>query len=239
MYPNHKPIKLMPCAVIGAGAGAELFIVEGDSAAGAVGAVRNAHDQAVLPMQGKPLNAWKAGTARVAANALYAMLATALRTPLADARAGGGSAGLMLHDPDSLPYERILLLFDADADGIHCGALMLMFFYRWMRPLLESGRVCLVRPPMFELRWFEQGAPCATPLQAYNEAHQRALCAELAVRGAVDVRAYRYRGLANVDPVVLAATCVARGSRRAVTVGAADARQAIEVFGAAVPGSVA
>ena len=114
------PAKLDDAAVHGGGSGAELFVVEGDSAAASVSRVRDPRFQAVLPMQGKPLNAVKASRQKVVSHAFFGPLIAALGTGIdADFRLGG------------LRYDRVLLLMDPDADGIHCGVLMLLF-------LLES-----------------------------------------------------------------------------------------------------
>lgn len=138
MIYNNRPAKLQDCHQHGEQA--ELFLVEGDSASLAVASLRNAQFQAVLPMQGKPLNAMKATPVKVAKNALFKALIDAI------------GAGFGEHfDMAKCRYNRIVLLMDSDADGIHCGALMMMFFYRWMHPLLESGKVELVRPPVGEV----------------------------------------------------------------------------------------
>ena len=121
---------LTDCAVHGAGSGAELFLVEGESAAKAVVRARNPNVQAVLAMQGKPLNAWKASAAAVSSHAIYRELIAVLDAGWQDSL-----------QPQRARFERIILLCDPDADGIHCSILLLLFFYRWMRPLLEAGRV--------------------------------------------------------------------------------------------------
>lgn len=128
------PLKLDDCTYHGLGSGVELYVVEGDSAAGAVSRMRNAQFQAVLPMQGKPLNTVRATAQKVVANPWFAALTQALGTGLGDAFA-----------LQALRYDRVILLMDPDADGIHCGALVTMFFYRWMRPLLDDGRVGIAR----------------------------------------------------------------------------------------------
>ena len=134
------PIKLHDCDRHGPGSGAELFVVEGDSAAQSVAQLRDARFQAVLPMQGKPLNAWKASERKVAANPFFMALVAAI----------GADWGRFCR-LEALRYERLLLLMDPDADGIHCGALVTMFVYRWMRPVLDAGRVEIVRPPLDEI----------------------------------------------------------------------------------------
>ena len=116
---NRTP--LTDCAVHGAGSGAELFLVEGESAAKAVVRARNPNVQAVLAMQGKPLNAWKASAAAVSSHAIYRELIAVLDAGWQDSL-----------QPQRARFERIILLCDPDADGIHCSILLLLFFYRWM-----------------------------------------------------------------------------------------------------------
>jgi DNA gyrase subunit B/topoisomerase-4 subunit B len=171
-----------------------------------VSRVRDAAFQAVLPMQGKPLNALKATERKVAGHPLYQALADAIGAGIGDR-----------FDLTACRYERVLLLMDPDADGIHCGVLMLMFFQRWMPALLDAGRVGLVRPP-----WGEVLAAGAAAQQfAFSEPELQQLADSLRERGGAVAR--RYRGLAAIEPSVLAATCVAPASRRTSRVSAAQA----------------
>jgi DNA gyrase subunit B/topoisomerase-4 subunit B len=192
----------------------ELFVVEGESAALAVARVRDATTQAVLPMQGKPLNAIKATEKKVASHPLFTALTDSLG-------AGRGAA----FDLAKLRYARVLLLMDPDADGIHCGVLMLMFFHRWMRPLLDAGRVEIVRPPWGEVMP-EDGSP---PRHARSEEELQALAEAMRARGTVVVR--RYRGLAAIEPRMLLATCVAPATRHTDRISTAEAAAMIEMFG--------
>lgn len=198
------PLKLDDCQAHGPGS--ELFVVEGDSAADSVSRVRDAAFQAVLPMQGKPLNALKATERKVAGHPLYQALADAIGAGIGDR-----------FDLTACRYERILLLMDPDADGIHCGVLMLMFFQRWMPSLLDAGRVELVRPPWGEVL----AAGAASPTFAFSEPELQLLADGLRERGRVVAR--RYRGLAAIDARVLAATCIVPASRRTSPVSAAQA----------------
>ena len=200
------PLKLDDCQSHGPGSGAELFVVEGDSAADSVSRVRDAAFQAVLPMQGKPLNALKATARKVAGHPLFQALADAIGAGIGDR-----------FDLTACRYERILLLMDPDADGIHCGVLMLMFFQRWMPALLDAGRVELVRPPWGEVL----AAGAASPTFAFSEPELQLLADGLRERGGVVAR--RYRGLAAIDARVLAATCIVPASRRTSPVSAAQA----------------
>jgi DNA gyrase subunit B len=207
------PLKLDDCKAHGPGSGAELFVVEGDSAADSVSRVRDAAFQAVLPMQGKPLNALKASEKKVASHPLFQALADAI---------GAGIGGRF--DLAACRYERILLLMDPDADGIHCGVLMLMFFQRWMPALLDAGRIEIVRPPWGEVL----AAGEAAPQCAFSEPELQQLADSLRERGAVVAR--RYRGLAAIEPSVLAAACIAPTSRRTSRVSAAEAASLIGIL---------
>jgi DNA gyrase subunit B len=219
---SGKPMKFEDCIVHGRDAGNELFIVEGDSASGAVVNIRDPQTQAVLPMQGKPLNALRATGERVAEFSLYKQLVEALGIKLTDMETGE------ISDLSAARFDRVLLLFDPDADGIHCGALMLMFFYRWMRPLLESGRVLMVRPPLFVISF----AGSEQTFHAYSPDHAGKIMSELKRRGATDIKTHHHRGLASIDPKLLARSCVHPATRKADVMTVKDAEEAIDVFAA-------
>lgn len=234
-----KPIKLEDCRDHGPGSKAELFIVEGDSAAGAVTVLRHAGFQAALPMQGKPLNALRATTAKVLSNELYRRLSESLGLPLHDfessktpfecnlkAAAEGDGEYLSL-----LRFERVLMLFDPDADGIHIGALMLMFFYRWMRPLLESGRIEMVRAPLFAISWLEPGSGTPSKAYAYSVAHLQSIQAELNRKGVQLVDTKHFRGLGSIDQALLNETCVHPETRKNQSMSLDDAHSTIAVLG--------
>ena len=190
------------------GAGCELFLVEGDSAAGAVAAVRDARTQAVLPLQGKPLNAWRASPARVAAYPLYPQLAGALGLPSpTDSAAADGSA---------LRFERLLLLLDPDADGVHIGALMLLYLKRFAPALLAQERVWMVRAPAAGLR---------------VAARDSGETEDVWVDTPEQARALRERAAAQAEHwLVLRATCVDPATRRADAVTPAQLQAVIHRF---------
>lgn len=198
------------------GAGSELFIVEGDSASRAVARVRDPSFQAVLPMQGKPMNAVKGRESAVRKNVWYSALVDAL---------GVNWDHIDLED---VRYGRILFLFDPDADGIHCGALMLMFFDRYLRPLLDANRVSVINPPLFQI------IPVGHPdrLNAFGEDHLARLRKLLDAKG-IKYSHQRYRGLASMNEDVLIETCLSPESRTAYLVGHEDAVAAKAVFGGA------
>lgn len=217
MHAWTAPPKLVDCLTPGAGNGAELFVVEGDSAARAVVAVRDARTQAVLPMQGKPLNPVRASDRKVAAHPVWSALTAAL---------GGGWGAAF--DVGARRYARVLVLTDPDADGIHCGALVAMFLYRWMPALVERGHVEIVRAPVGEIEP-AAGAPVE---YAWSEPEFAALCRERRAAGATPYRTLRYRGLASLAPEVLRATCVAPATRNARPLTPALAEHALATFGA-------
>jgi DNA gyrase subunit B/topoisomerase-4 subunit B len=205
------------------GAGCELFVVEGESAAASVAAVRHPRTQAVLPLQGKPLNAWRASPAKVQAYPLYAQLAQALGWPSA---VGIGAAHIA-----SRRFERLCLLFDPDADGIHIGALMLLYLQRFAPALIALGSVCVVRPPMAALRLADPASGEITEPLAYTPEHARALRQQAAQRGDVVMADMVFRGLGSLPPELLRASCVAPATRRADAVTAAQLQAVVEVFG--------
>jgi DNA gyrase subunit B len=222
MHYSGAPMKFQDSAQHGAGT--ELFIVEGDSAAGAVTNMRDPQTQAVLPMQGKPLNALRANGEKVAEYSLFKQFSDALGIALTDRETGEVSS------LTSARFERVLLLFDPDADGIHSGALMLMFFYRWMRPLLETKRVLMVRPPLFLLSYVGSDER----FHAYSPDHAGKLIAALKACGATDVKTHHHRGLASIDPLLLASSCINAATRKADVMSVRDAEEAIVVFNAGV-----
>ena len=219
MYFKNTPVKLTDSRRHGAGT--ELFIVEGDSAASTVAALRDGQFQAVLPMQGKPLNAIKASAEKVATYPLFKALNESLgidhSRPTAD-----------LFVWDDLRFERLVLLFDPDADGIHSGALMLMFVYQYLRPLLDQGRVLMIHAPWVQISLTEQ-----QPLYAYSEAQALALTQQLRAQGKTP-QVVRYRGLSGIDRAILMQTCIDPATRNARVMTEQDALAAIEIFGANV-----
>lgn len=208
MIYRQGPIRLIDCESTDPTIERELFVVEGDSAAQSVANLRNPLTQAVLPLQGKPLNAARAKRDKVLAHAFLAALIESLGTGI-DADC----------DVTAVRYQRVLLLMDPDADGIHCGALLLLFFHRWMRPLLEAGRVETVRAPLAEI----QRGDTPEPVLAYTETHFQTLCRALRERGESDFVTVRYRGLGSVSQTVLAATCLSPATRKSQVMTVGDA----------------
>ncbi len=231
----------------------ELLLVEGESAAHSVAALRNQQTQAVFSLQGKPLNAHRASQDKVLQNKFFVGLAQCLNFPLADSSVlGAQQTHLFAVDPmrdgklnsdkplllaasqqaqlvDQRRYTRVMMVFDPDADGIHIGALMMMFFLRWMRPLVDAGVIHIVRAPMFEISYCDAQGEMHTSM-AYSPSHNQQSLEQLQQRGMLQVKAQHFRGLGSINPEVLRATCLEQTTRHAQVLTAQLAEQAIAVF---------
>ncbi len=212
--------KLEDCVQHGPSSGAELFVVEGDSAMASVMAVRQSQHQAVLALQGKPLNAWASKAAKVQKHAPFQALARALglSTPTT----------LDAATLSQLRFDRLVLLLDPDADGIHIGALLVLYVQRWLPLLISDNRLWMVRAPMYELVCEANGEV----QHADNPVHCHALAARLAAAaGGQRPRVLTHRGLGSIAPKVLRERCVDPVTRQARPVQAAEVAAVIDVFG--------
>ena len=203
------------------GEGTELLIVEGDSAGRAVCRLRDPNWQAVFPMQGKPMNATKASWSALSSNPQFAALLSALCV--------ASSPPL---DRDAIPYKRIILLFDQDADGIHSRTLMWLFFDQYLPSLLEAGRVYDAHAPMWVVT-SDQFAPAL----AYTDSHFQKIKRALHDQGISDFSATRFRGLASVDETLLHRLCLDPNARRLTTLSRSDVERARELLTAVPLGS--
>lgn len=181
------PGKLADCSRNDA-AGTEIFLVEGDSAGGSAKQARNRETQAILPLRGKILNVASASTDKLKGNQELKDLVLAL---------GCGQGDRC--DVSKLRYERVIIMTDADVDGAHIAALLMTFFYREMRPLIDAGALYLAQPPLYRIT---QGAKS---IYARDDAErERLLKSDFAGRGKVEVS--RFKGLGEMPPPQLRET---------------------------------
>ena len=193
----------------------ELFIVEGESAGLAVERVCNRILQSVVAMQGKPLNAWKASQSKVESYPLF--------RDLIDRLGGGIGESFRL---ENVPWQRVIMLFDPDADGIHCCALMLWFFHRWMPSLLSQNFISTAAVPMCQLHSESLGI---TRYPTTDQETQR-ITLDWRSQGANDIERRPFRGLASLGSELLFERCVDPKTRLLRHLGAADAIASLHVF---------
>jgi DNA gyrase subunit B len=197
----------------------ELFIVEGDSALGTAKLARNAEFQALLPIRGKILNTQKASVADMLKNTECAAIIQVI---------GAGSGRTF--ELDQARYGKVILMSDADVDGAHIRCLLLTLVHRYMRPLLEAGRVYAAVPPLHRFEIVNPGGKKNEIVYTYSEDEYRALLADLQRSGRSFKTPQRYKGLGEMDAHQLRETTMDPATRtlRRITVSETDA--ALEVF---------
>ncbi|EFS50648.1 DNA gyrase, B subunit, C-terminal domain protein [Cutibacterium acnes HL025PA1] len=218
---SHLPPKLKDCRSSDPDV-TELFIVEGDSALGTANVARNSEHQALLPIRGKILNVQKADLGAMLKNAECASIIQVV---------GAGSGKTF--DLDQARYGKVIFMADADSDGAHIRCLLATLFFRYMRPMVEAGRVFSAVPPLHRFELINPKRGMDKYLYTYTDAEYQRTAAQLAKKGVRFKEPQRYKGLGEMDASQLKETTMDprhRTLRRITVDDAAEAEGTFEIL---------